>query len=34
MVLRGLLLFFMLSGASYVTASEQGSLVAGPSLLF
>jgi quinol monooxygenase YgiN len=31
MVLRGLLLFLMLSGTSYAVASEQGSLVAGPS---
>ena len=31
MLLRGLLLFFMFSGASYVAASEQGPLVAGPS---
>lgn len=31
MALRGLLLFFMLVSAPYVVASEQGSLVAGPS---
>ena len=31
MVLRGLLLFFMLASAPFVAASEQGSLVAGPS---